>query len=72
MSIEFRESAFSDYGVAEPVALYDAAPNPQKNRGSKSRKNSVDISHWIGCAKGSFGSVKAVDDYIRRERNSWD
>nr|VFJ45892.1 MAG: hypothetical protein BECKDK2373C_GA0170839_101310 [Candidatus Kentron sp. DK]VFJ47604.1 MAG: hypothetical protein BECKDK2373B_GA0170837_101747 [Candidatus Kentron sp. DK] len=73
MSIYTRESAPSGYCLAEPIVPYNAAPNPpSENRRSKDQVNSVDISRWIGSAKGCFGSVKAVDDYIRRERNAWD
>ena len=31
----------------------------------------VDVSKYIGIAKGSFGSVQEIDDYIRNERSSW-
>ncbi|MEL6723214.1 MAG: AbrB/MazE/SpoVT family DNA-binding domain-containing protein [Pseudomonadota bacterium] len=37
----------------------------------KTRTKSIDISKYIGIAKGTFGSVKQIDDYIHNERNSW-
>lgn len=35
-------------------------------------KKKADISKYIGIAKGTFGSVEDIDNYIRNERNSWD
>ncbi len=37
----------------------------------KARTTSIDISKYIGIAKGTFGSVENIDEYIRNERSSW-
>ena len=41
---------------------------PAKKIGAKK----VDISKYIGIAKGTFGSVEEIDEYVRNERASWD
>jgi len=38
----------------------------------KSQTKAVDISKYIGIAKGTYGSVKEIDQYIRNERALWD
>ncbi len=38
----------------------------------KRQKGGVDISKYIGIAKGTYGSVEEIDEYIRNERTSWD
>jgi bifunctional DNA-binding transcriptional regulator/antitoxin component of YhaV-PrlF toxin-antitoxin module len=38
----------------------------------KPRTKGVDISKYIGIAKGTFGSVEKIDEYIRNERATWD
>lgn len=35
-------------------------------------KKGLDISKYIGSAKGNFGTVKQIDARISNERNSWD
>lgn len=39
--------------------------------GSTARKK-VDLSKYIGIAKGTYGSADEIDAYIRNERASWD
>ena len=36
-----------------------------------SRTKGVDISKYIGIAKGTYGSVEEIDEYIRNDRASW-
>lgn len=36
------------------------------------RRKGVDISKYMGIAKGTFGSVEEIDEYVRNERTSWD
>ncbi len=36
------------------------------------KKKGVDISKYIGIAKGTYGSVEEIDEYIRNERDTWD
>jgi len=38
---------------------------------SAKRRQGVDISKYMGIAKGTFGSVEEIDDYIRNERDTW-
>ena len=38
----------------------------------KLHPKNIDISKYIGIAKGTFGSVEQIDEYIRNERASWD
>ena len=38
---------------------------------SKTKKG-LDISKYIGAAKGNFGTVAEIDAYISNDRNSWD
>jgi len=38
----------------------------------KQKRGGVDISKYIGSAKGLFGSPEDVDAYIRSERDQWD
>ncbi|MCF6344690.1 MAG: AbrB/MazE/SpoVT family DNA-binding domain-containing protein [Devosiaceae bacterium] len=36
------------------------------------REKGIDISKYIGATAGTFSSASKVDEYIRKERNSWD
>jgi len=45
---------------------------PSKENELKKHASGVDISKYIGSMRGKFGSVNEIDDYINKERNSWD
>ena len=45
----------------------DALPSNAEQETSKA----VDISKYIGSMSGTFGSVEEIDEYIRKERESW-
>lgn len=38
----------------------------------RSETRPFDISKYIGAGKGVYGSVDEIDDYIRKERDSWE
>lgn len=38
---------------------------------SKARKK-VDLSKYIGIAKGTYGTAQEIDAYVRNERASWE
>ena len=40
--------------------------------GAMAKKKGVDISEYIGSARGIFGAREQVDEYIRKEREAWD
>ena len=39
---------------------------------STKKDDGIDISKYIGIAKGTYGSAAEIDEYIRNERASWD
>lgn len=43
----------------------------QKSAPAKREEIALDISKYIGCAQGSFGSIEEIDAYVRDERDSW-
>lgn len=45
---------------------------PARSESKKRTTKGVDISKYIGIAKGTYGSVEEIDEYIRNERASWD
>ena len=45
---------------------------PANEKKAQSGSKGVDISKYIGFGKGIFGSVEEIDDYIRKERETWD
>ena len=44
---------------------------PADDKTPKAKKN-IDISKYIGAGKGIYGSVKEIDAYISKERDSWE
>jgi len=50
------------------MTLQKLVPATKEKCGAKG----VDISKYIGIAKGTYGSVEEIDEYIRNERASWD
>lgn len=46
---------------------------PAKNKQTRRRKRGVDISKYMGIGNGAFGkTAEEADEYIRKERASWD
>lgn len=40
--------------------------------GAMAKPKGVDISEYIGSARGIFGNREQLDEYIRKEREAWD
>jgi AbrB family looped-hinge helix DNA binding protein len=54
------------------VANGNIVLKPQEVVSRKSQKRkAVDISKYIGAAKGLFGDPKTIDAMVRKERDSW-
>jgi len=61
--------------VAAVVSIEDLAQIPKYRRQVRAigaGKESVDITRYIGAAKGLFSSPAEADAFIRRERDLWD
>jgi AbrB family looped-hinge helix DNA binding protein len=43
-----------------------------KLHSNKPKAKGIDITKWIGSAKGAFSSPEDVDAFIRSERDQWE
>ena len=53
------------------MTLQKLIPENVNNKTSNVKKH-IDISKYIGAGKGVYGSVEEIDNYIRKERDSWE
>ena len=59
--IEVRSAELPVGARVEVIVLVESASRRKRN-----------LRNMIGTAKKSFASVKEVDDFIRKERDSWE
>ena len=46
---------------------------PAKGEGGRRNRKRLDLSKFVGIASGTYGkTVKEMDAYVRKERDSWD
>lgn len=57
--------------VGEKVIMTLQKLVPARDRQGKAQTKGTDISKYIGSMKGAYGPVEQIDDYIRKERDSW-
>lgn len=79
LPVDIRKAIHADKGdifnfqiVGDQVIMTLQKVVPAKASASKRRTKGVDISKYIGVAKGTFGSAESIDEYVRNERASWD
>lgn len=77
--VDIRKAIHADKGdifnfqiIGDQVVMTLQKVVPAQKSPTPKRRKGVDISEYIGIAKGTFGSVEEIDDYIRNERASWD
>ena len=59
--IEVRSSEFIPGSTVEVIVLQEFEPKQEKS-----------LLELFGAARGVFGSPSEADEYIRKERDSWD
>jgi bifunctional DNA-binding transcriptional regulator/antitoxin component of YhaV-PrlF toxin-antitoxin module len=79
LPVDIRKAIHADKGdifnfqvVGDQVVMTLQKVVPAQKTPTPRPRKGVDISKYIGIAKGAFGSVEEIDDYIRNERASWD
>ncbi|MCX7015210.1 MAG: hypothetical protein NTW86_22090 [Candidatus Sumerlaeota bacterium] len=66
--IELRSTEFPSGTPVEVIVLAADIPT----RAEEAPMEGQPMSAMIGSAKGLFRSVQEVDEYLQRERDSWD
>lgn len=67
--IEVRSDELPEGASVEVIVLVEETQAEEASGKKYPKRNLVNL---IGAAKGSFSSAEEVDEYIRRERDSWD
>ena len=77
---EIRKQIAADAGdifdveaVGGTVVMTPLRQVPANGGGGRWRRKRLDLSKFVGIASGTYGkTVKEMDAYVRKERDTWD